>query len=152
MRATRRNVLVILGVLTIAGGALFGTGAFTTAEADRSVSIETADDSDAVIGLEAGNSEWVTSEDGQLTIDANKLNRNATFDIEPAFTVENNYGEDISNVNISVTTSGDAPSITANTSDFNLPATESQAVALKINTDDLSSDSYDVTLTVEADT
>ncbi|WP_248517379.1 hypothetical protein [Salinarchaeum laminariae] len=151
MRATRRNVLVILGVLTIAGGALFGTGAFTTAEADRSVSIETADDSNAVIGLQAGSSNWVTSEDGQLTIDANKLNRNATFNVDPAFTVENNYGEEIS-VTISQDASGSAPAITANTTSFTLADSATQNVGLDINTTGVSSGSYDVTLTVEAAT
>jgi len=48
----RRSVIVGLGSLVTAGGALFGTGAFSTVTAERSVSVETAGDPDALLGLE----------------------------------------------------------------------------------------------------
>lgn len=50
--ADRRSVLIGLGSLITGGGALFGTGAFTTVTAERSVSVQTAGDPDALLGLE----------------------------------------------------------------------------------------------------
>jgi len=48
----RRNVLIGLGGLVAGGGALVGTGAFDTVEAERSVTVETAEDADAFLALE----------------------------------------------------------------------------------------------------
>ena len=49
--ANRRSVLIGLGGLVAGGGALVGTGAFDTVEAQRTVTVETADDADALLGL-----------------------------------------------------------------------------------------------------
>lgn len=64
----RRTMLLGLGGLAAGGGALFSTGAFTTVEAERSVSIETAGDADAFFALEPGDTEYVTYDDGLLEI------------------------------------------------------------------------------------
>lgn len=50
---SRRSVLIGLGGLVAGGGALIGTGAFTTVEAQRTVNVETAGDANAFLGLEA---------------------------------------------------------------------------------------------------
>jgi hypothetical protein len=69
----RRNVLIGLGGVVAGGGALLGTGAFTTVEAERTVTVNTAGDASALIGLsEAGDgvdSNVVDIDDGLLVID-----------------------------------------------------------------------------------
>ena len=50
---SRRSVLVGLGGLVAGGGALIGTGAFTTVEAERTVNVQTAGDASAFLGIEA---------------------------------------------------------------------------------------------------
>ena len=52
MKSNRRSVLIGLGALTVGGGAVFGTGAFSSVEAQRSVSVDTAGDSEALLGLD----------------------------------------------------------------------------------------------------
>jgi len=78
MRVTRRNTLVLLGVLTIAGGALFGTGAFTQVSADRTVTAETAGDSSAYLTLEGDGNYVSESGDGTIEFQFDSLNENAT--------------------------------------------------------------------------
>ena len=47
----RRNVLIGLGGLVAGGGALIGTGAFDTVEAERTVNVETAGDAAALLAF-----------------------------------------------------------------------------------------------------
>ena len=49
---SRRTVLVGLGATVAGGGALIATGAFTTVEAERTLTLETASDDDAFLGLQ----------------------------------------------------------------------------------------------------
>lgn len=68
----RRNVLMGLGGLVAGGGALLGTGAFTTVEADRTVTVNAAGDASALLALaQAGNgtaSDVVNTQNGLLVI------------------------------------------------------------------------------------
>jgi len=65
----RRNFVAGLGALTAGGGAALGTGAFSSVEAERSVSVEVADDANAYLALEA-TSEYATENgDGVLELD-----------------------------------------------------------------------------------
>lgn len=89
MRLTRRNVLVVLGVLTIAGGTMFGAGAFSQVQADRTVTASTAADSSAYLTLES-NSSYTGTQDDELTIDLTSLNGNATTQIDYAINVSAN--------------------------------------------------------------
>ena len=50
----RRRLLAAFGAAAGASGIL-GTGAFTSVEADRSVSVEVADDADAFLAMERSN-------------------------------------------------------------------------------------------------
>ena len=50
----RRNVLTGLGGLAISGGALFGTGAFTSVSATRSVEVNVFGDSGETTGVVDG--------------------------------------------------------------------------------------------------
>ncbi|MCL9813555.1 hypothetical protein [Natranaeroarchaeum aerophilus] len=103
MKSNRRSVLIGLGALTVGGGAVFGTGAFSSVEANRTVEVAVADDSSALVGLQANDSDYVTEEDGLLVIDlsdqnlgdASGVNRNATISIDNAFTIVNNSDSDI---------------------------------------------------------
>jgi len=88
MKATRRNVLVLLGVLTIAGGALFGTGAFTTVEADRTVNVQSATDNNAQLGLNVSNS--LAGGGDTIQFDEDQLNMEAVTYYNNSFTVTNN--------------------------------------------------------------
>ena len=68
----RRNVLVGLGGLVAGGGALIGTGAFDTVEAERTVNVETAGDADAFLGIAAHedyDEEIITDEDDVFVLD-----------------------------------------------------------------------------------
>lgn len=78
----------MLGVLTIAGGALFGAGAFSQVSAERTVTASTADDANANLVLEANDSSVATTNsNNELTIDASSLNRNATTEYAYAINV-----------------------------------------------------------------
>jgi hypothetical protein len=67
----RRRLLLGAGTLLGAGGTL-GSGAFTSVEADRSVSVATAGDDAALLGLEpvdGPNGAFASTTDGELVID-----------------------------------------------------------------------------------
>lgn len=97
MKLNRRNTLIGLGTIVAGGGAALGTGAFSTVEADRTVNFGTTDDSDALLAFEVNSEtlEGEDGEDGQIEIDVNDLNENATTTFEGAITVTNNGENDI---------------------------------------------------------
>jgi hypothetical protein len=55
MRLNRRSVLLGLGTISASVGGAFGSGAFSSVEATRTVNIETSDDSNALLSFEANN-------------------------------------------------------------------------------------------------
>jgi hypothetical protein len=66
----RRRLLLGAGTLLAAGGTL-GTGAFTSVSANRSVSVQVADDADAFLAMESSpgpNGSYAAVEDGQLAL------------------------------------------------------------------------------------
>jgi len=71
MSMNRRNVLVGLGTIVAGGGAALGTGAFSSVEADRTVTVDAAGDSSALIALDHNTSfePYVKDTDGLLEID-----------------------------------------------------------------------------------
>jgi hypothetical protein len=98
----RRTFIAGFGSLAAAGAAAVGTGAFTSVEADRSVSVEVADDSDALLALEPAdgpNGEYATTDGGTLAVDLSAsnptsvggqgVNQNAVTRIERVFAIEN---------------------------------------------------------------
>jgi hypothetical protein len=91
----RRNVLIGLGALTVGGGAAFGSGAFSTVQADRTVDIAITNDTNGNLGLSAVNSNIANDSGGsnggnQLKIDAQSLNPDATTEFDAAFRITNN--------------------------------------------------------------
>lgn len=67
----RRQLLALIGSLSAGTAVVNGTGAFTSVEAERDVSVEVASDANAYLALSATgpNAPYTTVEDGQLGID-----------------------------------------------------------------------------------
>ncbi|MFC3957428.1 hypothetical protein [Halovivax cerinus] len=162
MRMNRRNVLVGLGGIVASGGALLGTGAFSTVEAQRTVTVDTAGDASALIALNEGSSSMVTTDgDGLLQIDlsgsnwndASGVNSDATITITDAFTVENNSDDP---VDISFSDDGSDVGLTLTPSTASLQASASddsdqQSFDLEVDTSGAATDAtFDVTLTITA--
>jgi hypothetical protein len=103
----RRTVLIGLGGLFAGSGALLGTGAFTTVEAERTVTVETAGDADAFLGItpfpDSANADYVTApEDGTVEIDitgestsGKGVNENAITAIDRLLEVTNNGTQEV---------------------------------------------------------
>jgi len=77
MKLNRRNTLIGLGTIVAGGGAALGTGAFSSVEADRDVSLDVAGDDGALLqltvsgGIEGSDGEDVISlSQDQLNLDA----------------------------------------------------------------------------------
>jgi len=122
--ANRRNVLIGLGGLVAAGGAALGTGAFTTVEAQRTVNIETAADSNALLQLQPADrdddeegvqNEFVEETGGEIVfnldgydndndVNATGLNKNARTSFRKLVTVTNQGNQDINTLNLQFTT------------------------------------------------
>ncbi|WP_136690115.1 hypothetical protein [Halorhabdus amylolytica] len=64
----RRKYLATLGSLAAGGIAAIGTGAFTSVSADRAVSVQVANDSNAFLGLVSGDTGLVKESNGTLQI------------------------------------------------------------------------------------
>ncbi|WP_239640767.1 hypothetical protein [Haloferax prahovense] len=101
MAINRRNILIGLGALVGGGGALVGTGAFTTVSAAREVSVSTAGDGSAFLQL-TSDSPYVdnTGDTLTLTLDADGndgndsgFNENAVTTLTGVFTIANNSAE-----------------------------------------------------------
>ncbi|WP_455448957.1 hypothetical protein [Natrinema thermotolerans] len=116
MRMNRRNVLVGLGTIVAGGGAALGTGAFSSVEADRTVSVAVAGDASSALGLDDADSggtpytEASSTSNGTLELnfdnlgDSSGINLNATTAFNPLFRTVNNGSNA---VNLSIY-SGDA--------------------------------------------
>ncbi len=95
MRMNRRNALIGLGSLAVGGGALFGSGAFSQVQADRTASFSVTNDQNALLGLSGDGSyvtETATGPASQNTIEFQftNLNDNATSTFGSVLTITNN--------------------------------------------------------------
>jgi len=78
----RRKFVVGLGALAAGSSAAVGTGAFTAMNAPREAQIDVVDDTQGLIGLEAGtDSDAIDVEDDELSIDlgAYGINKNSVY-------------------------------------------------------------------------
>jgi len=120
MGVSRRNVLIGLGGIVAAGGALVGTGAFTTVQAERTVSVQTAGDASAFLALQPTSNTDTTDPNGdyasvsgdtstiEIALDssvsnASGLNKNARTVIRNIFQVTNNGTQDLNALKIRFT-------------------------------------------------
>ena len=134
----RRNVLVGLGGLVAGGGALIGTGAFDTVEAERTVTVETAGDADAFLGLEParnalglGGDDFVEQTDGTVEIsigdgENDGLNQNARTVFNHLVLVSNQGTQDVDSITLEFTDFPDEGADAINDIDntFNFPVSD----------------------------
>lgn len=98
MQLSRRNILIGLGGIVAGGGALVGTGAFTTVQAERTVTVETAGDETALLALAPTNDpngDYATINDGRLEVEITNVNLNAVTHIDNVFQITNNGTRDV---------------------------------------------------------
>ena len=102
--ASRRLLLLGTAGLIAGSGAIFGTGAFTSVEADRTVTVQTAGDNSAALALDtiedspnsSGDDGYVTLPDnGTLSIDIPNVNLEAVTHINRLFEVTNNGTQEV---------------------------------------------------------
>lgn len=103
----RRNMLAALGMISGGAAIASGTGAFTSAEADRDVAVEVASDANAFLALRAigPNAPYMSTSNGQLGIDLTSgnatgaggqgVNTSAVTVFEDMFEVRNQGTQDV---------------------------------------------------------
>ncbi|MFC7213917.1 hypothetical protein ACFQO4_07465 [Saliphagus sp. GCM10025334] len=89
MRLNRRNVLVGLGAIVAGGGGALATGAFSTVEATRDVTIQTEGDGAALLNLSIDDSYSAVATPSGTTIsfDVSGLNENAITSFDEVLTI-----------------------------------------------------------------
>ena len=129
----RRKFVIGAGALATGSAAAVGSGAFTAAELDaRDADIGVVDDTDGLIGLEAGNSELVSDTGGsgenQLEIDFNPgadgtgVNPNSTYQVGGLGGIDN--------LNEVPGAPGAVPSVESKAIDMSTPITDTFAFQL----------------------
>jgi hypothetical protein len=121
----RRKLLIGLGSLTAAGSAVIGTGAFTTAQSDRTVDVNVAAEESGSVGITGLNDTCASGTgDGELELDfdedsgpgtfhgdAEDVNADSTSDFAEVFGIANTAGQGDARVIIEATESGDLASL-----------------------------------------
>ena len=97
----RRNLILGLGSVSLAGASVFGSGAFSSVQADRDVTVNVAGDDEAYLALEPAegpNGDYASIEDGTLAlnfdgsaegVDGQGFNAEATTRVDEVFTITN---------------------------------------------------------------
>ena len=99
----RRKFVIGAGALATGSAAAFGTGAFSTVEADRTAEVDIQGDADAYLGLDALAEPYADFDDGVLVLDfgaetANDgegINDLAITTFTEVFSIENQGTEDV---------------------------------------------------------
>ena len=98
----RRKFIIGAGALATGSAAAVGTGAMSSVEAERTIDLGTADDSNALLAItlnddyDGNGGEYVTeTDDGRFEISVDNLNREAVTRFEDLFTVKNTGGQDL---------------------------------------------------------
>lgn len=94
---SRRSALIMFGSLAAGAAGLVTTGAFSTVEANRTATVETAGDADALLGIEPvdGVDRHVEITNGTVTIDFEGINQNAVTVFDRLFKITNNGSDSI---------------------------------------------------------
>ena len=102
MKLNRRSVLFGLGTISVGVGGVFGSGAFSSVEATRTVEINTTNDAGAILTFAAnspGGDNIIATEDVNgstlIKIKQSKLNEQATTRFEDALMVTNDGGQKV---------------------------------------------------------
>ena len=94
----RRKFLFGIGTVAAGGAAAMGTGAFTSVEADRGVSVTVADDSGAFLALsesDGPNAAYAEVNGGELSVSLDAVNDNAETIVRDVFDITNNGTKDV---------------------------------------------------------
>lgn len=102
----RRNFVIGLGALSAGGAATVGSGAFSTADVNRDVTIETAGDDDALLALRPEDDEFAELDaDGNLALsfdenseDGEGVSPDSTYFFPDVFSVENQGTQEVDDV------------------------------------------------------
>jgi hypothetical protein len=104
MKMNRRNALIGLGAIATGGGALFGSGAFSTVEANRSVKLTSTGDASAYLQMTVSNGSVAsTASDGEIVIGGSSFNVNATTVFDTAITIKNTGSNAVNVASTSIT-------------------------------------------------
>ncbi len=103
--ARPKGKLFALLAVFVAIGLATATGAFTSVQADRTATVNVAGDQAALLQLtpadqlnstsEVGSEDYVDFSQGQLQINVDGLNTDATTDLGPVFNITNNGEDDV---------------------------------------------------------
>jgi hypothetical protein len=153
----RRKFVVGLGALASGSAAAVGTGAFTSVEANRTVNVNVADDTNAYVGLRATsdpNGQFASgSGSDEMIVDfddsdngGSGVNPDAETVFEEVFQIEN---QGTQNVEVDLSSSG-SPSITIqDPGDLDVDGISGDGVAAALSTDEDSDGNTDTDGTVE---
>lgn len=151
MRMNRRNVLVGLGGIVASGGALLGTGAFSTVTADRTVTVETSGDASARVAFEA-TSDYASITNDKLEISLTDANIDGTLTATGAFNIINNHSTEIT-LDGPWTTQSNNIDVTLTAQNNTLAAGGTTPVDLEIDTSGAAADAtLNTTITITATT
>lgn len=164
---TRRQTILGFGVLVGGGGAITATGAFDQVDADREVTVEFADDSEAVLAMAAGpgygsdndDNDYISVEegdDGEISILIENVNRNAKVTYDNLVEFSNNGTQEISSITFEMIADDDNDgelNVTGDLSDISLGTGDSDVgLGLEIETreretgQELPNDTNEITL------
>ena len=88
MKLTRRKQLMGLGMVTLGSGAIVGTNAFSTVEADRTISLSTSGDDTAIVQISVNESSGLADTgDDTAGLNIDKINKNGKTTFEDALDV-----------------------------------------------------------------
>lgn len=141
----------MLGLGTAAAGSstIFSTGAFSSVSADRTVTVHTASDNDAVLSLEASEDYNGLSGNGDvIELNFSELNQNAVTTFANALEIGNNGSQ-----TVEVTIDPNAPGVLEFS---NVPATldpgQSARVTIIVNLKDYNTGDEPEEITIRAET
>ena len=140
----RRKLLISIGALAGGGTAAFGTEAFTSIQAERSVDVSVAGDQSAYLALTPADgqnaAEYVSTSGGTLSVTLDSVNQNAVTTVDDLFTLVNQgsqpvyvYFEDASDV-VSFRKSGTAQSLEGTANAVELTVGGTLTVGLEVDT------------------
>lgn len=103
----RRHVITALGTVATGSGIAMGTGAFTTTSAERSFSVSTADDDNALLSIDVGTGEEASNivdnssnTNNTVSITIDDVNRNAYTAFDGLLTITNLGGDSTNSLTI----------------------------------------------------
>ena len=105
MAIKRRTQLIGLGSLILGAGAIVGTNAFSTVEANRSISVSTTGDDSAVVQIDVNESTGLVDNGGDtVSLNLENINKNGktTFEDALEITVNDNSGSSTATYTISI--------------------------------------------------